>query len=178
MAFHNFLAALQSSAVLADNLEDPDERAKAKHIEQLFTTCVDVLRKTEDSDIRSMGADAWKTVEYRHVHVAIHPEVLTLSMAVIAIKGLLQNVIFIPPMWDDMVSKDPLRQLGAVAFVCSQAVDAYNGVTIDPKRAMAYEGILLRQSVPTDPDEWQLKAMGMAPPRELSYQRKPVLPLS
>lgn len=179
-----FLSALYEAAVHARDLPD-EERVRAGLIEALFTGSVDTLRKLEDSDLSSMAVDAWKVIEHKYVLTALHPEVPTLSMAILVEHGITQSIIFIPAMWHAMFAEDPVRQLGAVAFVCSQAVDSYNfAQTLEAakqldkaamqKRAVSYEGALLRLTGADDPDSWQRDAMASEPPSEFTYPRAEV----
>lgn len=173
----SFLTQLHENAIHADECTDPDERANAHRVERLFTGCVDTLRNLEDDEIRAMAADAWKVIEHKHVLMALHPSIPTLTMAILAEKGIKHGYIFIPHNWAAMVAKDPTRQLGAVAFVCSQAVDSYNEVDIQTikQRAVAYEGALLRMMEPSDPDEWQREAMSSPSLSTFSYSHREVV---
>jgi hypothetical protein len=170
------IAHLLDNSMMAHDLPAGDQREAAQRIERMFTGCVDTLRNVDDEDVKSMGAYAWDVIHHRHVMTAIHPDVPTLTMAIIARGGIHQPVIFIPENWAEMVKDDPGRQFGAVCFVCSQAVDAYNEVKIDTikERAMAYEGALLRMTGVADPDQWQKDALGLKPPAEYAYERKSV----
>jgi len=166
-------------AIQADDSPDAGVRAQAHRVERIFTGCVETLRSLELADLSDLGAYAWKVIEHEHCLTAIHAEVTTLTMAVIARDGVQQSVILIPPNWAVMAAEDPTRQLGAVTFVVSQAVDAYNGKLGQQdelrSRAVAYEGALLRMMEPSEPDDWQRRAMASEPPSAFAYERKDVV---
>lgn len=173
------LNLLHRSPTFLKNRGDAAERDNPANIEQMFTTCVDILRKVETTDLQDMAKDAWDVVHHRHVLTAIHHQVPTLSL--IILKGpqdALQNVILIPVNWGTLMSEDSTRQLGAVTFVCSQAVDAYNEINVDTiaNRAASYEGVFLRDAHPRLPDKWQIEAMGTPVPSTFAYERRRVAP--
>lgn len=167
------------------DLPESSERERALQTENTFTFFVDLLRNSPDPDIQEMGRYAWQVIEHSYVITAIHPVISTLTMAILQEQGISQSYIFIPQNWLDQANADPVRQLGAVAFVCSQAADAYNDVKLPHmrERAMAYEGVVLSRLQPMlpntwQPDAWQLKAMSAPPVSIFAYSRKPVVPPS
>jgi hypothetical protein len=179
MSDESFLNKLHESAVMASDLTGT-EREWAAGIENMFTFFVDQLRNHPSSlEVREMAASAWEVLHHGHVLTMIHSGVPTLAQ-VIAGRELRQAYILIPVKWPEMVAKDLVGQLGGVVFVLSQAVDAYNNVSVEgmKARALAFEGALLRTLDIQNPSGWQAQAMSSPPPETFAYERRQVVPPS
>jgi hypothetical protein len=147
------LSAFRSSTHL--HLEDMDEEnplAKiGRECQELFTSGVIVLRKSVPV-ISSLMADVWDIYHYRHVVMAIGPNVPSLSISVVQDgKGIIHALTFAPYAWPQMAKEDPSMELGAILSIGSQVVDYYNDKLLSKEdskrskeRALSYEAEYLR----------------------------------
>lgn len=138
------------------NLNDIDKDTQLAKIGQqcqdLFTSGVVLLIKSESPEIRSLMTDVWNIYHHRHVLMAIGPNVPSLSISVVQNKnGIVQALTFAPYAWPQMVKQDPSMELGAILSIGSQVVDYYNekllskeDSRISKERALSYEAEYLR----------------------------------
>ena len=144
------LSAFFAEGKRVDKLAADDPvRVKGVEIGEMFTSGVAFLANLfPNASIRKLMGLVWNIVGHRITPVALGPEVPSLSLAVMGSKLAAQAIILTPHNWIDMVKADPLLQMGALVYVGSQAVDFYNGKTVeDPKttvlRSKAFEAEFL-----------------------------------
>lgn len=132
-----------------------------KEIEDLFIGGVDFLRSHfPNTSVTRLATVAWDIIGFGITPVCLGLPVPTMTFIVAGTVEAPQAMIAAPKVWVNMLRKDPLTQLGALVFVCSQAVDYYHDrLTIDHDnirlRAHAYEADYLntvRQLAPS----WEL----------------------
>ena len=140
---------------------------RAKKAESLFTWGVGYLKSEvfPSLHIQRLMSFTWDVIGNKHVNLGVGPRVPTLSVAILVNR---QTAVFVPHNWIEMVNEDPIMQLGAIVFVGSQAVDAYNGrALIDPDkimpRARAYESEFLLYLRNFKPNEYQRGVLGDFP---------------
>lgn len=143
------LAALNcdSPKFLKDFPSDDPFAKNAFQSEQLFTSAVDVFRRSNNPIIKDLMSYVWDVFHHRHILMAIGPQVKAITFAAGCKRdGTIQGLVFIPTNWPDMVKTEPVMQMGAVLFTGSQVSDFYNGRIISQEeqslvltRAQSYE---------------------------------------
>jgi hypothetical protein len=132
-----------------------------KEIENLFIAGVDFLRLSfPNSAVARLTVVAWNVIGFGITPICLGLPVSVMTFIVAGTLEAPQAMIAVPRFWANMIRKDPLTQLGALVFVCSQAVDYYHDrLTIDPGnislRAHAYEADYLSTVRQLAPD-WEL----------------------
>jgi hypothetical protein len=130
-----------------ENLDGENPLAKiGRACEDLFTSGVIALRKSGNPIISDLMADVWDIFHYRHVVMAIGPNVPSLAISVIMDHGVIKAITFAPWAWPLMVKEDPSMELGSIIVVGSQVVDFYNNKIlakedsiVSKQRSLAYE---------------------------------------
>lgn len=183
------LAALScdSRKFLKDFPADSSVAQNAIQAEQLFTSAVDVLRRSDNPVISDLMAYVWDVFHHRHILMAIGPQVKTITFAAASKKdGTLQGLTFLPPNWPEMVKTEPVMQMGAVLFVGSQVADFYNSRVISQEeqalvltRSRSYEAeyLLILHNGGFPLNEYQREVLASNPTGfnpALAYPRKPV----
>jgi hypothetical protein len=136
----------QSSLAMSD-----PRRAQMERASSLVTWGVDVLRTSfPNPRIRALMRLVWDLVGQQIVPFAYSEDVPVESLHVAAMQrtegGPIEARVFMPANWVDLVHKDVVYQLGALVYVGSQAVDAYNAKPLGPDvvtRARAHEAEFL-----------------------------------
>ena len=130
-------------------------------VESLFSGGVEFLKsRLPNSAIKRMALVAYDILSYGIIPTCLRIPVPSMTFIVEGTLKAPQAVIAIPRAWSSMIRKDPLSQLGAVAFICSQAVDYYHDrLSLDPDsirlRAHAYEAEYLNTIRVLAP-QWEL----------------------
>lgn len=184
----DFLQSLRNAKELSK--DDPNYNG-GREVEALFTGGVDFLRSIFPNPvIRRLASVLWETVGQKITPVAWGPPVRSLSFMVTGPKSAPQAMIIAPQTWADMVSQDPIMQLGALVFVGSQAVDyAHEHFLADANvksRAIAYEAEFLntvRSLTPAwEPCDYQSSVLqefpdGLATPKaqKITYPIRPLV---
>jgi hypothetical protein len=183
------LAAFKSdsNSSLISNLDATDPLVqRAKKIEQLFTSGVDMFRRVSNPILSDLMSYVWDIYHHRHVLTAIGPNVPSVSIAVLRKPGGgYQAMTFLPPNWLDLIEENSLLQLGGIVFVSSQVTDYYNGKLTNPidgaisaKRATAYEAEYLRMLKGSSLTSYQRGVLDQFPDDfdpTFVYARKPVV---
>lgn len=172
------------------NLVDLDPKDPLAQIgrtcEKLFTLGVATLSKFGNPVIQDLMSYVWDVYHYRHVAMAIGPNVPSLSMTVAQSRktGDIQALTFAPHNWPEMVAQDPVMQLGAIIAMGSQATDFYNNKILSKEdslvvkeRALSYEAEYLKMIEGHPFNEYQQEVLAKYPngfDASFSYQRKPI----
>jgi hypothetical protein len=179
-----------TNAVSINELDGDTPLAKrGRECEQLFTSGVIQLRMMKDLPlITDLMADVWGIYHYRHVVMALGPDVPSPCIAVVQrVKdGIFQALTFVPYAWPEMIKADPTHELGAIITVGSQSVDFYNNKLlseedskISKKRSLSYEAefIHILSLSGHNLNDYQKQVLAKYPngfDSSLAYARKPV----
>lgn len=154
--------------------------------QELFSGGVAALKGLDNPILSELMSYVWDVFHHRHVLMVMGPDVPSLSFALAGGKDGLRALVFAPHNWENMVTKDPLMQLGAIISTGSQAADYYNGlitgridVAIARDRAESYEAEYLRMIRSQPLNEYQLRIRSKYPDgfdSTMAYRRKPVVP--
>lgn len=171
---------------LLTDMDPSDPFAKKAQVAQdLFTGGVHALKSLSNFTLSSLMSYVWDIFHYRHVLMAMGPDVPALSFALAGGKGGLKALVFAPLNWVAMVNEDPMMQLGAIIANGSQAVDFYNGlitgrddIAVSRNRANSYEAeyLLMLDNHPLN--EYQRSILDLYPKGwdpTLGYERKPIV---
>lgn len=132
-----------------------------KEVETLFMSGLAFLKSQfPNPSVSRLAGVSWDVLGFGITPLCIDIPVRALTFLVAGTVEAPEAKIVAPKSWDRLVRRDPITQLGALVFVCSQAVDyCHDRLAIDPSnirlRAHAYEAEYLntiRQLSPT----WEL----------------------
>lgn len=130
-------------------------------VETLFLAGLDFLRQQfPNPSIVRLATVARDVLGFGLTPICVSLPVKSLTFLVAGASDALEAKIVVPKSWSRLICRDPITQLGALVFVCSQTVDFYHDrLTIDPSnirlRAHAYEAEYLNTVQQLSPT-WEL----------------------
>ena len=146
--------------------ENSDDYKKNKIIETEFTKLVDVMRDYDHlphHEVNKLMTLFWRLVGNRITPVALTESVPTIGFFCEIHKRHFVprsvGLVFVPSNWHQLLMANPLKQMGAMVFVASQAKDYWNHRFLPPNdreevtsRAHSNEAELLHYFSRTVPD--------------------------
>lgn len=156
--------------------------AQANLCSELFSCAVNLLQSFNNNYVGNLASYAWDLFHNHHAMMAFGPNVPSLSVSIKISNEGKRSLVIPPKNWPDMIAKDSVFQLGAVIYVSSQVIDAYNDKLEDaPKRAASYESeylLSLKNTGFNQFNEYQRGIIRDFPngiEKSLLYVRRPVI---